>query len=474
MSRPNILIVTLDSVRADGCSLPGDAGPATTPFLRSLATESTVFRQAIAPSIWTLPVHASVFTGLYPPEHGVETGVEVLGDRPTLAERLEAAGYATGACYRNPYLDAGDVLRGFEVAERVEGTDGDPGPTARAVARLREAHDDDVDAIRESMAADSSLRELAAAWSNDSDTTLGPDRRTVERALSALDATDAPFCWFVHLNDAHWRYTPPAPHHRTFTRRDPAALAFNVGYWQNYVYGSRTNRLETIAGDRTVPAREVRTFRDLYRGCIRHCDAMLRALVEGLKRAGRWEETVLVVLGDHGDAFGEGGVFGHDLSVHDSLLRVPLVVRDPSGHLAPGRVESPVSLVDLYPTLLAIAGTSGPDSDAVDLATGSRDVACTYYDISGHDYYRNAPERGIDHARLPPPEQWSLWRSETAKLIYYPGPDRFDGPAAEDGSLRERLREHAAQLDHVPPEPRALDAGVKRRLEELGYLDSWR
>lgn len=474
MSRPNLLMVALDSVRVDECTPRAGDRPDTTPFLRSLAAESTVFHQAIAPSIWTLPVHASVFTGLYPPEHGVETGEEVLGDRRTLAERLADAGYATGARYRNPYLDAGDVLRGFEVVERVGNQNNGPGPDARRIAELRDAFDGEPDAIREAMADESMLQEVESAWSAETPARLGPDRRTVERALAAIDGTAEPFFQFVHLNDAHWRYAPPAPFHGAFTSRSDAELAFNYGYWQNYVYGSRTNRLEVIAGDRPVPELEVRTFRNLYRGAIRHCDSLLEELVRGLERTGHWEDTVLVVFGDHGDLFGEEGVFGHDLSVHDGLLRVPLLIRDPTGRIEPGNVDSPVSLVDLYPSLLALAGTQGPDGEAVDLASESRDFACSYYDISGHDYYRNAPARGIEHDRLPAPEQWALWRSESKKLVYFPGNDEYAGPASEDRALRDHLQRHAEALEQVPAEPRELDDSVKERLEELGYLEAWR
>ncbi|WP_256545635.1 sulfatase-like hydrolase/transferase [Halobellus inordinatus] len=124
-----------------------------------------------------------------------------------------------------------------------------------------------------------------------------------------------------------------------------------MAWWQGNVYGGRENRLKAATGSIKPPQREVDTFENLYAGEIRYADS----LVETLRAQGQWEDTVFVLFGDHGDSFGDGGVFGHQYFVHNSIIRVPSLVRDPTGTLESGVVESLVSLVDLYPTILSLS-----------------------------------------------------------------------------------------------------------------------
>jgi len=120
VSKPNVVCVSVDSLRADFCSFD-DGDARTTPFLRSVTPEATVFESAISPSIWTLPVHTSVFTGLYPPEHGVTSEGRVLGDHPTFAELLAEEGYSTAAFFQNSWLRLSGTLRGFPVSDINDG-----------------------------------------------------------------------------------------------------------------------------------------------------------------------------------------------------------------------------------------------------------------------------------------------------------------------------------------------------------------
>jgi arylsulfatase A-like enzyme len=295
-------------------------------------------------------------------------------------------------------------------------------------------------------------------------------RKTVDRAISATASVDEPFCWFVHLNDAHWKYAPPNPHHSTFSDRSELSLLYNYAFWQSRVYGSRSNRLKVTAGDVVPPEREVETFKNLYRGGIQYCDTLIQELVNGLKSKGVWEDTILIVFGDHGDGFGEDGIFGHHFSVHDSVIKVPLLIRDPTGRLENKRITSPTSLVDIYPTILGFVGESAQAPNAIDLAQNRREFAYTYYDISNQDYYTDAPKKGIPFERLPPAKQYVIYGGEKQKGIQYPDQKEFVEINDSSDYLEERLNSHTDGLIQVQTEDGSLPTNVERQLEDLGYL----
>lgn len=472
MTRPNIVCVSVDSVRADYCSIDGEYEKDTTPFLRSIASESTVFRRTIAPSTWTLPVHASVFTGLYPPEHGILTGKETLGDHPTFAQRLSEEGYSTSAFFKNGWLETGDILRGFKYSSENSDSIRDRSLKSRIKRVVSDKIRNGPERIEEIVQAVYDAQNQCRNWSGLGSGRSDPHggRETVREYISSLSEGDEPFCSFVHLNDAHWRYNPPTPHYDVFSNRSVPELVYNYAWWQYQVYASRTNRLEATVGDVTPPAKEVETFKNLYRGGIRYTDSLIEELVDALKREGVWENTVLVVFGDHGDGFGEDGVFGHHFTVHDSVIHVPMLIRDPTGQLETGTVDHPTSLVDIYPTVLGLAGAAAPDTSGVDLLRESRSTAYSYYDVSEHDLYLGASERGIDPDRLPPEKQYVAWESADQKVIKYPEENEYVKIGYEDAALKTQLDEQIEQLDSVSTAEGSVAEDVAKRLENMGYL----
>lgn len=465
MTQPNVLCVSIDSLRADYTSLSEDCDHETTPTLASLAEESTVFSSAISPSIWTLPVHTSVFTGLFPPEHGILAGGRTLGDHPTFAELLAEQGYSTQAFYLNSWFDTGEILRGFGISR-----DDPEESSMRSVADIAGAISPRIEAFLErSYNCQERYRNWALPDSWDRPDVSG-DRRTVDRASEAVSDIEPPFCWFVHLNDAHYRYGPPSPHHDAFTDRSATGLLYNYERWQHRVYDRVSTRLKTGQGEIRPPEREVETFKDLYRGAIRHCDSLLDELIDRLKEAGEWENTILVVFGDHGDSFGENEVFGHQFSVDDSLIRVPLLVRDPTDTLNGGTVTTPASLVDIYPTLLSLTDTDGPETEGIDLSTETREYAYTHYDATDCHFYVNLSD-DLDEDRIPPVRQRSIWASSDRKVVVYPDRDEFGAVGDEDGTLRRQLERHTEGLERIPTSTEVLDDGVTERLKDMGYVE---
>lgn len=279
-SRPNVLLVTLDTTRADRIGAYGYA-KARTPVLDRLAKDGVLFEQALSPAPLTLPVHASLMTGLYPPEHGLRTnGAGSLPrERTTLAHMLSEQGYATAAFVASFVLDKRFGLhQGFdEYDDDLTGAE----PTQDSIHRFRDG----------ALVVDAALE-----W-------LGRSR------------SKPYFCW-VHLYDPH---APYDAHEADF-------------------------------GD---------DFRDSpYDGEIAYTDRQLGRLLE---RIGHDPQTIVVVVGDHGEGLGEHLELQHGYTLYRSTQHVPLIVRGAEGAKAGTRVPGPVSLVDVLPTLTDLLHVEPPE-----------------------------------------------------------------------------------------------------------------
>ncbi|HVS19874.1 MAG TPA: sulfatase, partial [Planctomycetota bacterium] len=303
---PLVALVALDSLAAARCGAWGHAR-ATTPHLDALAAEGVRFADASSQSSWTLPSIASLFTGLEQERHGLRhLDGRLSAHLPLLAERFAAAGWSTRAVVQTPVLRSSTGLgRGFD-DYRVLGLGN---------ADAREA---------------------------------------LERALAAVAACDTtPLFLYLHLAPPHMPYQPPPPFAGRFVED---------GVGESAVDGS-------IAACRAVhelglgPEHpDMLRLAAHYDEHVAFADGLLGEFVAGLP-PGR--EALIVVLSDHGEAFGQHGAQGHNTQVHREMLHVPLVVAArPRGRLAARVVEAPVSLLDLAPTLLERFGLSPLGDDA--------------------------------------------------------------------------------------------------------------
>ena len=283
----NVLMITLDTTRADRLGCYGYS-LARTPVLDRLAQRGVLFERAYAPVPLTLPSHASMLTGLYPPEHGLRNngGAALPAGLPTLATELQAAGYDTGAFVAAFVLDHKFGLqRGFD------------------------KYDDDLSLSDPTLDGHHQYRDGSLV---------------IDAALRWLrPRTQKPFFCWVHLFDPHYPY-----------------LAHEERFGDNFA-------------DR------------LYDAELAYVDEQIDRLLLSMEKSGVLENTVIVVVGDHGESLGEHGELSHSMTVYDATLRVPLLVASPKD-IRPGhRVVEPVSLVDLAPTILEhlgqkpLANTSG-------------------------------------------------------------------------------------------------------------------
>ncbi|MEW4567830.1 sulfatase [Tautonia sp. JC769] len=348
---PNILLIVLDTVRADHLSLPGSgADRPTSPELRAIAGRGVTFTGARATAPWTLPSHASLMTGRW--------SFDVCPDRfsptseagPTLAGSLAELGYDTVGLVANTYYTtyATGLSRGFARYEDLPFTLATALASTEVGGRL-------VDLIGELSA---SLRPGEPPPLRRFDRI---DAESINRRF--LDWLDRdrpearPFFAFLNYFDAHDPYlVPPGAEHRFGTPpTDPADRAFLEDWWL---------RPEKPA----ISPEQERLLIDGYDSCIAALDHQLGKLFDQLDRRGLLDDLIVVVTSDHGEAFGEHDLFGHGVSLYEDQLHVPLLLIAP-GLAPPGTVvDRVVSLRDVPATLLDLAGHPGSPLPGTSLA----------------------------------------------------------------------------------------------------------
>jgi arylsulfatase A-like enzyme len=447
--QPNVLLVVLDTTRADVLSCYG--GPTgTTPAIDALAAESTLYRGAYATSFWTLPSHGSMLTGRYPSEAGATSETNHLPEQvTTLAERLAGEGYRTAAVVRNPWLSA---ERGF----------------AQGFEHYLEAWrgDDSRGEVEGEQAA------TAAA---------------VEWLRTSIGGND-PFFLFVNLNIAHLPYTPPEEVFGRFASQDwPAARLARLrtieGGWEHF------------AGALPLDAADFQILRELYTSEVAVADSLVADLLDAVRGPGALDQTLVIVTSDHGENLGEHGLIDHLYSLFDTTVRVPLLIRYPERFTPGVEVDDVVSLVDLVPTVLDTCGVLDSDNDAdasllarslCDGGHGRREevFAENGRPINGIRLLQRFPDfdvREIDHEmRMIRTDRHKLvWKVGRAAELYDlaadPGEttDRGDVDRELRNELLDSLRLWVAELDTTlrPGRFSSSDHESLQRLRALGYVE---
>jgi arylsulfatase A-like enzyme len=316
--RRNLVVITIDSLRADHLGSYGYQPP-TSPRLDRFAAENIRFERAYATSPWTLPSHASLFTGLYADTHGAQDEkARLLPNAYTLATHLKTRGYATGAVVCAPLLAKYFGLdTGFDT------------------------YDDDL----------ISLVPLKARRMK-----VAPD--VTNKALAWIDEKgDQPFFLFLHYWDVHHDYNPPQEYVELF---DP-----------DY-QGTEQGLDITIRGDLKpgMPPRDLEHIVALYDGEIRYTDDYLGKLLDGMTARGLDENTMIWITSDHGEEFLEHGQMAHKKTCYEESIRIPMLARIPWIDATAKLVDEPVSLVDIFPTVLGFLGdnANGAPLQGVDLS----------------------------------------------------------------------------------------------------------
>jgi arylsulfatase A-like enzyme len=420
--RPNILLITLDTTRADRLGTYG-YGKATSPNLDALAAESVVYTRAVSTTCWTLPAHATLMTGKLTSSHGARLDPEgpislaqairgpteryrARGLSPrerTLALVLGEQGYATVAVVASPWL------------KRIMGL----------YLGFASYDDDEIDQLggrRATRVTASALRWLRSR----------PEHE--------------PFFLFLNYFDPHGPYDPP----ERFLGPPPPSPE---------------------SGGRRAARRQRQSWR--YDGEIRYMDHEIGRLFEGLRELGLYDDTWIFVVADHGESLGENGIFTHGTQLDEPVLEIPFIVKYP-GRRPPERRDERVQLSDVLPTILGGLGLPLPDGiQGAHLERLDHPVVAEVYPLSFMRDYDGDMQALFDG-------EHKLIRKAGSRLLLY---DLSRDPR-EETDLSSRLPERTSAmlesltdyLAYLPAplaagEKRSIDAETRKALQELGYLE---
>lgn len=345
VSSPNILLIVMDTARASTVLELLDKGEL--PGLSRFARSGTVFENVFTTSPWTLPSHASLFTGLRSSGHGVHTRSRYFDPPvPTLAERLSIQGYdavgISGNVWVSPTFgfDAGFDNLSSKWDLFWGGNDLSSVSTASGMERVKEA-------ARTLATKELPLTFLNAVYGKgiQSRTEEKGARITTSRTIRWLRSRDddRPFFYFINYLEPHLDYRPP----KRYADDDPDAV--NQDPWE-YVTGNT----EMATGD-------FEALRRLYRAEIRYLDSHLERLYTTLSETGLLDETAIFLVGDHGENIGDHDLMDHQYSLNETLLHVPLIARYPPA-FSQDVCSNLFEVRDLYPTILELAGVA-PETD---------------------------------------------------------------------------------------------------------------
>jgi arylsulfatase len=447
--RPSVLLITIDTLRADHLGCYGYPRP-TSPRIDRLAAEGIVFDRAFTSLPRTTQSIASIMTGRYPKGHGARGLFSALpAANLTLAEILKEQGYATGAVVSNLFLRPG---KGFE-----QGFDRYHNPPSR--------------------------------WDGDS------AAEVTAAALTWLEEVPAgrPFFLWVHYLDPHWTYEPSAPYDR----------AFDPGFDQPFTLfedlrSGRLTKGQIIFGT-VLGRREIEHVVSLYDGGIAHTDAFVGLLLDHVARRAGGSPLLRVLTADHGESLGEHGYhFAHGEYLYQPELRVPLLVSLPGRIAAGARAAALVQNVDIAPTILALLGIErlqGGDGRPILQGAGGHGAAAPY---PGREVAFAESDFQLIHAEnrryhIPGPDgRWSAAFDARHKLIQIPRPrgpllefyDLEEDPGetrnlegtgrhaeARARLMRELLRFADYEAGPGGEGPAPLDEEDRERLKSLGYIN---
>jgi len=353
VSRPNVLMIVMDTARADVVGNPG-----VMPALDGLAEEGCRFARCFANAPWTLPSHSSIFTGERPTAHGVVGKGDRFDSGDDLASVLGRGGYTTAAFSNNPWISPDFGFDSFEEfvacwkrfrrGSDLAGVSQIEGTAAQVKAVAGELLDRDAPFT---LANALYMRFLRGRYDSGA-------RLTTRRLTDWIDdrEDDRPFFAFVNFMEPHLRYDPPGSYAEAFLPADvdiDEAGAVNQDPWAYLV------------GEEPMDERDFEVLRALYRAELSYLDDRLAGLFEHIERDGLLDDTAVFVLGDHGENIGDHGLMDHQYSLRDTLLHVPLVARYPPSFDPGTEFGGLVELRDLFPTVLELAGCPVPDGATV-------------------------------------------------------------------------------------------------------------
>ncbi|HLZ58770.1 MAG TPA: sulfatase-like hydrolase/transferase [Ktedonosporobacter sp.] len=382
---PDIILLVLDTQRIDRLSCYGHKLE-TSPYLDAFAEDATLFRHAFSTAQWTIPSHASMFTGLYPNQHSMLHASSVLPDTLTpLAERLASAGYFTAAFCNNPLIGVVNtgLQRGFASFLNYGGwmtsRPHQSGTSSHLLDRYRQHFKrflaGVVTSLQDIFARSDTLLDLsfsplmAPLWQ----TALSFKGNTAKALQDAVRlhskrsqiTADQPIFSFINLMGTHMPYHPPPRFVERFaaqTSQGKVARRY-LRQFNSDVFGWMAPLTSAIDEEQKA------TLDGMYNAEVASQDELVGAFFEQLRTSGALDHTLVIVCADHGEHLGEHQFMGHSISLYNTLVHVPLIIYDPSGDLPRGStVDRFVSTRRIFQTALTAAGCATEHEQALTLA----------------------------------------------------------------------------------------------------------
>ncbi|MFC6722995.1 sulfatase-like hydrolase/transferase [Halobium palmae] len=488
MERPNILFAVMDTARAKD-SLPSE-NREVVPNLAKLADSGVEFTSAISNAPWTLPSHASMFSGQYTTEHGTNAGDMCFElDYPTLPEAVNKSGYTTVAFSNNSWISPefgfergfNQFYKGWELLSSDQG-----------LAKIMREEDTAIDQLH-SLIDTTGLKSLPVSLANAFYTRFIRKKYDygayvtnlrVKRWINNEYNGKSPFFMFLNYLEPHLKYDPP----KKFCEFLPEGVTVSEAKEVSQ------DPWGYVSGDIEMTAEEFEILESLYKSEINYLDYRIGNLLDFFSDRDILDETLVIVIGDHGENIGEHGLMDHQYSVHDTLVHVPLVMKGPDVFTGGERVSEPVEARDLFPTIIDATNAEMPKNESisqnnlyetVEASDGNERVAISEYLV---------PRPAIEKLREQAPDPVTVDKYDRAlrairmtEWKYIEGSDGtaelYDLSSDSDEStnvvssnpeiveeLEAILFEELGNLERGDSVDGQLEQRTQQRLEDLGYI----
>ena len=441
--RPNVVLISVDTLRADHVGCYGYAREAT-PELDKFAERSVRFANAFAQASWTLPSHMCMMTSQYPHIHGVETDKQALADETvTVAEVLGEHGYETGAVISWTFVSKKyGFAQGFDEFEEL----------------------------------------LPPPHLVNSETTASYKAEEVtNHAIRWLQRErDKPFFLFVHYFDPHINYAPPPPFDRMFVENYQGLRRGSFKWLRQHIRGAR-GRPATISDE------DLKYVEGLYDGEIRYTDTHVGRLLAAIEAQVGLEDTLIIFTSDHGEEFNDhGSMEGHQWTLYDEVLHVPFLVHLPGDRNAGTVIDTPIELIDIPTMVCGVLRVPTPAGfqglDRLNLLAGEDEALAPrrmFAEIDRHNRKQSlrteryklihTDDIGVNKRGIPVTPGYELY-----DLAADPAEQEnlFDASNAEHEALVKILEDWKATTAPTPGAIRTVELSdaERRRIESLGYV----
>ncbi|KYH24898.1 sulfatase [Halalkalicoccus paucihalophilus] len=473
MKNSNIILIVLDTARAktvwsmmDRDELPG---------LEKFATIGTTYRQAFTTSPWTLPSHASLFTGQRSSDHGTHAGTKRFDPSvPSLPELLSEKGYRTVGISGNSWISGEFGFdRGFDNLSMKwdyfwQGRDLSTISNTSGIERLQKI----LNIVFDHQAPHSIGNALyAKILSNKYDDGA---KLTTDRTIKWIRSNnEEPFFYFINYLEPHLPYKPPKEFKNNYDfEKEPEQV--NQNPW------------EYIAGKETMTELDFEILTQLYQAELSYLDSQIDRLYDCLNHSNLLDSTAVFIVGDHGEHIGDHELMDHQYSLHDSLLHVPLIAHYP-GQNTSKENNNLVEIRDIYSTSLSLANINIPSYDGISdfdlLDNSSRDAVFGEYRYPQPDM--NSLEQSVSDLRDNYREldqtlrsirtdNWKLIETEQGETLLYKSTDEFTELSSNYPEIVSKLRDEMEQEGILLNRDEKKDIEIsnknKERLEDLGYI----